>query len=157
MSDNCCLDPNDNDTCNKDFEFFYITSETGLSDLDGILGMGPWDNGNGPSYMGGLISAGKLDQPVSSFKLRLNPASSDVLIGGIDKNDFVGDMTYYDIVMSKDSWWTVPLSGIWANNENIYSSGTQYAIIDTGTSLLTISHSDYNSFVDAVLKAEPTI
>jgi len=105
MRDNTCMDPNYKDTCNSDFKFFYITSETGLNDLDGILGMGPWASGNGPSYMGALINAGKLNSPVASFNLRLNPYQSDVLVGGIDGSDYVGDITYYDIV--KTNWWTV--------------------------------------------------
>mmetsp|Transcript_20447 Transcript_20447/g.28252 ORF Transcript_20447/g.28252 Transcript_20447/m.28252 type:complete len:123 (+) Transcript_20447:284-652(+) len=57
MRDNVCLDYSDLDTCNNDFEFFYIESETGLDYLDGILGLCPDVVGNGPSYMKALIDA----------------------------------------------------------------------------------------------------
>jgi len=60
MRDNACMNPDYTDTCNSEFKFFYVTSETGLSNLDGVLGMGPnvSGEGNGPSYMGSLVSAG---------------------------------------------------------------------------------------------------
>lgn len=114
MEDNVCLNPSQTDTCNNMFEFFYIESETGLDYLDGILGLSPDVAGNGPSYMGHLVSQGNLDEPVASFKLRLNPNQSEVLIGGINTNDYIGDIIYNDIV--QNSWWTVDLKGIWTND-----------------------------------------
>lgn len=42
-------------TCSNNFNFFIITSQTGLQ-YDGILGFGPPYSNNGPSFMMSLIS-----------------------------------------------------------------------------------------------------
>lgn len=69
MTDNVCLDVSESDTCNSDFEFFYIEEVDALYGIDGILGLSPDVSTNGPSYMGALISANKLESPVASFNL----------------------------------------------------------------------------------------
>lgn len=74
MTDNVCLDPDQSDTCSDPFQFFYITSESGLDNLDGILGLSPDVTSNGPSFMGTLMNQNKIDDPVASFHLGLNPA-----------------------------------------------------------------------------------
>jgi len=43
--------------CVKDFEFFVITKQSGLTGYDGILGMSPPDEKqNGPSFVKALYS-----------------------------------------------------------------------------------------------------
>ena len=49
-----CLDTSQ-EMCVADFEFYVITSQTGLNGNDGILGLSPANEGqNGPSYMKAL-------------------------------------------------------------------------------------------------------
>lgn len=61
-NDNVCLvNSTASNTYTDDFDFFVITSATGMSNLfDGILGMGPPAFSNGPSYIEALISQGSL-------------------------------------------------------------------------------------------------
>lgn len=61
-NDNVCLINNtSSNTCTLDFDFFTITGATGTNGLfDGVLGMGPPDFANGPSYIEALITQGSL-------------------------------------------------------------------------------------------------
>mmetsp|Transcript_1028 Transcript_1028/g.674 ORF Transcript_1028/g.674 Transcript_1028/m.674 type:complete len:211 (+) Transcript_1028:278-910(+) len=145
MSDNVCLDPDQSDTCSDPFQFFYIMSESGLDNLDGILGLSPDVTSNGPSFMGSLMDQNKIDDPVASFHLELNPTQSEVMIGGIDSDAYTGSLNYHSIEVT--NWWTLSLDGVQMGNEDIQASKTRYAIIDTGTSFLYLSQSDYLNFV----------
>jgi hypothetical protein len=40
--------------CVPSFQFFGILDQTGLEDLDGILGLSPDISSNGPSFIGNL-------------------------------------------------------------------------------------------------------
>ena len=98
--------------------------------------------------MGTLISQNKVDSPVASFNLQNDTTQSEVLIGGIDDTAFTGDLAYTSIELT--TWWTVSLDGTWAGDTDIYESKTKYAIIDTGTSFLYLSQSDYIGFTNAL-------
>ncbi len=49
VQDKVCIQ--DDLYCLSDFEFYAITSQTGLNGVDGILGLSPDVNSNGPSYV----------------------------------------------------------------------------------------------------------
>jgi len=51
----------------QDFGFFLIKWETGLSGLDGILGLSPAASGNGPSFVEALYDAGVIAEKVVTF------------------------------------------------------------------------------------------
>ena len=53
--DNVCILENEANTCVAGFNFFIITSQSGLDDLDGILGLSPPVSGNGPSFYFNLM------------------------------------------------------------------------------------------------------
>jgi hypothetical protein len=55
LSDDVCIDPALR-FCATNFTFFGITNQSGLEDLDGILGLSPIAAQNGPSFMGALQS-----------------------------------------------------------------------------------------------------
>jgi hypothetical protein len=54
-------------TVARDFGFFLIKWETGLSGLDGILGLSPAASGNGPSFVEALYDAGVIAEKVVTF------------------------------------------------------------------------------------------
>lgn len=61
MQDTVCLDDDLNSpSCAETFDFFAIESETGLGNIDGILGLSPPKEQNGPPYVEQLYSEGKL-------------------------------------------------------------------------------------------------
>ena len=143
-ADNVCLDsdPGSN-TCPSDFEFFLITLAFGFQGLDGILGMSPPNPDNGPSYVQTLYSQGKIAEEVATFQINLRGTTSSVTFGGIPDGLVNGELTKLDLVKSQDSWWTVELSEAFYGDTSIKVTDVHYAILDTGTSFLTLSHSDY--------------
>ena len=72
VTDQVCLSDTQtglSDSCVSDFEFFLITSQTGLSGLTGILGLSPDVANNGPSYIGTLYQQNMIDSEMVSFAL----------------------------------------------------------------------------------------
>ena len=90
-SDRVCL-TEDGGSCLSDFEFFVIEHETGLSELDGILGLSPDSNKNGPSFMGALKSQNLIDKEIVTFWMN-NDADGDsyVTFGGVFDGSTTGD------------------------------------------------------------------
>jgi hypothetical protein len=52
--DKVCIEQDDENSCVSDFDFFQITNQTNLGDLDGVLGLAPPTTTNGPSFMSAL-------------------------------------------------------------------------------------------------------
>ena len=142
-TDTVCLNSDaDQSLCASDFEFYLITYAHGLEGLDGILGMSPV-TGLEPSFMKALHDQGKIDEAVATFVINDPERQSSVTLGGIPDGAIVGNMTALDLVPDEDTWWTLELDGLTYGGDSIKESQTRYAILDTGTSLLTISRSDY--------------
>ena len=53
IKDNVCIDKNleNDDLCVPEFTFFAIKKQSGLENADGILGLSPNGDRNGPSYV----------------------------------------------------------------------------------------------------------
>ncbi len=133
------------------FNFFIITADKGLSN-NGILGLGPPYASNGPSFIQALIDQDQLSEPVVSFQLTSLDEQSEIQIGYTNSSSYNGTLTVHQTVNSSttDTWWTVNLTGAYYGTININSYDTKNAIVDTGTSLLTLSKTDYNVFTALV-------
>ena len=73
---------------------------------------------------------------------------SSVTFGGFP-NDYIeagAEKVKLDLVEKYNMWWTVNMTKIQYGSESIYT-GDKYAILDTGTSLITLMLSDYLEFV----------
>lgn len=70
--------------------------------------------------------------------------------GGVPDAATKGETYTQDLVQQWDYWWTVTLGEVNLGGTNIKDSGAKYAILDTGTSLLTMSQADYYNFVDTL-------
>ena len=82
-----------------------------------------------------------------TFWLNLDPLSSTVTFGSsLPDNIRKGETVTLDLYKKYDNWWTVDLRGCHYGGSNIRASGTNYAILDTGTSLIAISKTDYDNF-----------
>lgn len=68
MNDTVCATTS-GDLCVTEFCFFKITSETGLGDNDGILGLSPADPEYSSSFVSFLYDQGQIDQEIVSFWL----------------------------------------------------------------------------------------
>ena len=141
--------------CVQDFQFFMITSQTGLNGNDGILGLSPAnEQQNGPSFIKSLYDQGTIDQEIATFWLNYNgDADSLIMLGGVPPNSTVGETFSQDLVERYDQWWTVKMHDVNYGDDGIKDSGIGYAILDTGTSLLYLGTEDYYNFVDK-LKAK---
>jgi hypothetical protein len=101
---------------------------------------------NGPSYLWTLYTQGKISSAEATFWINDSNSPSYVTFGGTPTNSTTGDFIEQSIVSSYDSWWTMRLSDVKMNGSSIKKSGGQYAIVDTGTSLLYMLTSDYAYF-----------
>lgn len=66
-----------------------------------------------------------------------------------------GNFIEMPIVTRYDTWWTLKLTDVKMAGNSIKKSGGNYAIIDTGTSLLYMLETDYSYFVTMVQAASP--
>jgi len=110
---------------------------------------------NGPSYLWTLYTQGKISSAEATFWINDSNSPSYVTFGGTPTNSTTGDFIEQSIVSSYDSWWTMRLSDVKMNGSSIKKSGGQYAIVDTGTSLLYMLTSDYAYFETMVEAASP--
>lgn len=127
----------------KGYTFAEITDVSGLGmaysvgRFDGILGLG-WDDisiDGIPTVLTQLIKNKVIDQPVFSFFLgQENGQAGELLLGGVDKDDYTGEMTY--IPVTQTGYWEIGMASV-AVNGKVIGDGKASAIVDSGTSLLT--------------------
>jgi hypothetical protein len=97
-ADNCCLVSGDASTCITDFSFFKISSQTGLSGLDGILGLSPASVGNGPSYLWTMYTQGTISSAEATFWINDTTTGSTVTFGSTPTGATSGDYIEQPIV-----------------------------------------------------------
>lgn len=128
----------------KKQDFGEVTQEPGLAfafgRFDGILGLGydtiSVDRVVPPVY--NMINQGLLDDPVFSFYLgdtSVEGDDSEAVFGGINHDHYTGKLTY--IPLRRKAYWEVELDAISFGGQTAELEGTG-AILDTGTSLLTL-------------------
>ncbi|XP_058032667.1 gastricsin-like, partial [Ahaetulla prasina] len=110
--------------------------------FDGILGLAypSISSGGATTVMQGMIQENLLDAPIFSFYLSRQPSFQDgglLIFGGIDPSLYTGQINW--IPVTQETYWQIAIDGFLVNNQetNWCSQGCQ-AIVDTGTSLLTV-------------------
>jgi hypothetical protein len=68
---------------------------------------------------------------------------SYVIFGGVPENATRGESFKQPLKTQYNTWWTTTMNGLYYGDDNIQVSNIDYAIIDTGTSLLYMGTSDY--------------
>lgn len=154
-TDTVCLSNNIADSCVNNFSFFLISRESGLTNANGILGLSPAANGNGPSYMKALHDQGQIDEYKVSFQLNtynlLNTTNNYADFGTPVDSRYIGDQWHSNLVKKDDTWWTLKMNGFSYNQNSISSqSSMDYGIIDTGTSLMYLPPNAYNAFITQI-------
>jgi Eukaryotic aspartyl protease len=78
-----------------------------------------------------------------SFFLSHSQDSSHFIFGGYDESLIKAgeEIQWYDL--TGKNWWQVEIQDIIVENESIYSDKTSKAIIDSGTSLITVPYEDF--------------
>ena len=96
--------------------------------------------------MAALFSQGIIDQQLATFWLNWLPdEQSFVNFGGVAEDSgeiaqaSTGAPFKQQLVYKYDMWWTVAMSSVEYGSQNMKASDVSYAILDTGTSLLTIA------------------
>lgn len=140
VKDTVCIAPK-NTPCVENFEFFVIKQNRDLSALDyadGIMGLAPDANDNGPSYMTSLRNLSLIDKLQVSFKMTsLNGAKSTVTFGGYDKSsmlpfpDAKNPKFYWYDNKYDDKEWGTEIRNMLIGNFSLDSGVKTYAKIDT--------------------------
>ena len=144
-ADTVCLSDTNSESCVNNFQFFMIDSETGLNQVDGILGLSPAVDANGPSYMEALHSQGQIDEYKVSFQLNndYQTTTNYADFGTPVASRYAGEQWHSKLVKKDDTWWTLRVNGLQLGSSDIMSGVMSYGIIDTGTSLMYLPPSDY--------------
>ena len=100
------------------------------------------DKNKGSSIVEALSSADIIDKEKVTFFINTENVQSSVTFGSVPDNIRNG-IVDLDLYEKYDNWWTVKLRGFHYGGKNMATAGTNYAILDTGTSLMAISKSDY--------------
>jgi len=125
----------------KHQDFAEATQEPSLSFIfakfDGILGLG-YDtisvNKIVPPFYN-LVNQGLIDEPVFSFYLGDAEQGSEMVLGGVSKDHYSGDIV--KLPLRRKAYWEVSLDAITYGDETAEFENTG-AILDTGTSLLVM-------------------
>ena len=127
--------------CVSDFGFLKITKEIGLYRINGILGLAPDENGNGPSFIGAMRDEGLIDEEIATFWLNDNSIGSKVTFGGVLSDAIDGPL--YDLKLDQynHEWWTVDITS--GGYGELKFTNVTKAILDTGTSFILLAESDY--------------
>ncbi|XP_028587863.2 gastricsin-like [Podarcis muralis] len=139
-------------------EFGLSENEPGsnfvYAQFDGILGMAypSLAVGGATTALEGMLQQNLLSQPIFSFYLSSQPSSQyggEVVFGGVDTRLYSGEI--YWAPVTQELYWQIGIQefSIGGRATGWCSQGCQ-AIVDTGTSLLTVPQQYMASFAQAV-------
>ncbi|XP_053249097.1 gastricsin-like [Podarcis raffonei] len=139
-------------------EFGLSENEPGsnfvYAQFDGILGMAypSLAVGGATTALEGMLQQNLLSQPIFSFYLSSQPSSQyggEVVFGGVDTRLYSGEI--YWAPVTQELYWQIGIQefSIGGRATGWCSQGCQ-AIVDTGTSLLTVPQQYIASFAQAV-------
>ena len=119
-----------------DFSFGEVTSASGIAfimgHLDGILGLA-YDTISVeglPTFM----DAADVEDHSFSFLLGHTDESSVLVVPGVDEDLFQGDLYYHDVIEKK--YWSLNMTSITVDGEQIEGASGYKGVIDSGTSLI---------------------
>ncbi|KAG1820852.1 aspartic peptidase domain-containing protein [Suillus subaureus] len=135
------------------------STDPGLGDVDGLLGLGPVNLTRGtvsnadtvPTVMDNLYAQGSINSEV--LGVFFAPASSDdtsgeLTFGGYDASKITGDVNYVSITS------TSPASSYWGIDQSITYGDTEIlsqtaGSVDTGTTLILIASDAFSTYQSA--------
>jgi len=142
-----------------DYLFAEVNDTKGLGigysigKFDGICGMG-WDDisvDGVETPLRALVKSQKLDANVFAFYLGSNGAAGELVVGGVNPKHYTGDFAYVPVQQSvpgKKGYWEVALGGMTVGGDTVTT--TKKAIVDSGTSLMTVPTADIKALAKKV-------
>ncbi|TKC52566.1 hypothetical protein EI555_018266, partial [Monodon monoceros] len=138
-------------------EFGLSEKEPGTNFLyakfDGIMGMAypALSMGGAPTALQGMLQEGALTSPVFSFYLSSQQGSQDggaVIFGGVDSSLYTGQIHWAPV--TQELYWQIGIEEFLIGDQATgwCSQGCQ-AVVDTGTSLLTVPQQFMSSLLQA--------
>ena len=116
--------------------------------------MSPYAGKKSESIVGALAQANIIQEETATFclyKLQSN-ATSTVSFGGVPDGCRKSDKTYsLKLNENNDHWWTARMRNLHYGDSSLKESSTQFAILDTGTSFIAISKTDYYNFAKKIM------
>ncbi|KAG0324004.1 hypothetical protein BG004_003568, partial [Podila humilis] len=122
--------------------------------IDGILGLWYYPKAGAVTILSVLKNTTAITQPVmgvwlqASTTLGVTNPGGELVIGGVNTERYVGDITYVDCIVGRP--WTIPMNGISIGNNAIPLINVM-AAIDTGTSAMLMPE----SYADRINSAIP--
>jgi len=139
------------------------SSATGFQGVDGIIGFGPVDLTQGtvsnantvPTFMDNLYNQGSISTEVLGVSFRPESGSDtddtngELTLGGTDSSKYTAPLTYFSTLKSGSAapYWGLSIAKFTYGSTTLASGSS--GIIDTGTTLIYIPTSAYNSFLSA--------
>lgn len=150
-------------SCVSQFPFVSIEEQTGLKNVNGILGLGPNDTDN-KSFLKALKTSGKIDKALVSFSLADKDDEeheSMALIGGVDLAQVVDEKLYTYPIMSP-SYWSLDFKSLKYGQADVpaitlnqtisnYTSYRAIALVDTGSSFISLPGHLYDGLLLSML------
>ncbi|KAF9513531.1 hypothetical protein BS47DRAFT_963107 [Hydnum rufescens UP504] len=140
-----------------------ISTDQGFSGVDGIFGFGPVDLTEGtvqgqttvPTFMDNLYSQGTIATEVLGVYFHPESGSDtddtngELTLGGTDSTKFIGTLSCFpkSTTSPYSLYWGVTVASVTYGTTTLATS--VQAIVDTGTTLIYIPTSAYNSFLSA--------
>merc|ERR1719181_385677 len=124
-----------------------------IGKFDGICGMG-WDDisvDGVETPLRALVKSQKLDANVFAFYLGSGGAAGELVVGGVNPKHYSGDFSYIPVQQSvpgKKGYWEVALDAMTAGGDSV--TATKKAIVDSGTSLMTVPTADIKALAKKV-------
>ena len=118
---------------------------------EGICGLGL--SSKYPNLLDNLKSQGIIENKYFSLYLDNNPeayadAFSELIISGVDPSYYKGNFMY--IPLSNNQSWSIKLDNVYLNENNILISDS-IALIDSGSSLISVPQSDFHQ-IESILQ-----
>ncbi|XP_069798243.1 gastricsin-like isoform X1 [Narcine bancroftii] len=109
--------------------------------FDGILGLAyPALSGGGAMpVFDGMLKEHLVPEPLFSVYLGRNPNSNDggeVIFGGVDSSYYTGQIYWAPVI--QDLYWNIGIEGVLLNGQSAFCDQGCQAIVDTGTSQITV-------------------
>jgi len=146
---------------NQTFDVVVDVEDFGGMQADGILGLGFASLANGiPTVIDNLKTQGIIPARVFSFFISNDPTgwgagNSELIIGGYDPQYFGNSEQYFiNIPVVDPNYWAVALNSFKVGNSSFLFTPKK-ALIDSGTSLLTMTNGDFENFFDALSDYDP--
>ncbi|CDW78695.1 eukaryotic aspartyl protease family protein [Stylonychia lemnae] len=146
--------------CAKDFKFIAVTDinkvTSELAKIDGVVGLGPDDPSNGPSFIAELYNQGVIGKKMFGIQVGFNQ-KSEMMFGGWDDTWMKtrGENIYF-YPQSNQSRWEIELRDLKMKNTSFWE-GSKKAVIDSFNDSITFPDAEFQVFKTYIESIDHTI